>query len=477
MTTAAKRRFAQVGLGGRSAMYTRAITGRYSEACELVGLCDVNPGRLRQAVEAAREAGAEVPGYEADAFDRMIGETKPDSVIVTTMDCAHDYYICRAMELGCDAITEKPMTIDEDRCRRIIETRRRTGKKCTVTFNYRYSPPRTQVKDILMSGVIGDILSVEFQWHLDTHHGADYFRRWHRRKANSGGLMVHKATHHFDLVNWWLSTVPVSVFATGQRRFYTPRQAERYGLTRRAERCLDCPEAGRCAFYMDLRGNEPLRKRYLDNEGHDGYFRDRCVFSDEIDIEDCMNVVVDYASGAKMSYSLNAFLPWEGYSVAFNGTRGRVEHVCQESVYINGDGTVPGELLADGTTIKVYPHFKTARSVAIQTGAGGHGGGDSPLLDDILDPHVGADKYLRAADERAGAYSILVGIAANHSMASGQVVRIDELVEGLEAPEYPPMPSPEDPVPMEKPDIQLVSPYEAQRRQAEQARSGGGASA
>ena len=77
-----------------------------------------------------------------------------------------------------------------------------------MTFNYRYSPPRTQVKDLLMSGVIGDILSVDFHWMLDTHHGADYFRRWHRNKQNSGGLMVHKATHHFDLVNWWLSSVP-----------------------------------------------------------------------------------------------------------------------------------------------------------------------------------------------------------------------------------------------------------------------------
>ena len=59
-----------------------------------------------------------------------------------------------------------------------------------------------------MSGVIGDVLSVDFHWMLDTHHGADYFRRWHRNKQNSGGLMVHKATHHFDLVNWWLSSVP-----------------------------------------------------------------------------------------------------------------------------------------------------------------------------------------------------------------------------------------------------------------------------
>ena len=52
-----------------------------------------------------------------------------------------------------------------------------------------------------MSGVIGNVVSVDFHWLLDTRHGADYFRRWHRNKRNSGGLLVHKATHHFDLVN------------------------------------------------------------------------------------------------------------------------------------------------------------------------------------------------------------------------------------------------------------------------------------
>ena len=88
-----------------------------------------------------------------------------------------------------------------------------------------------------MSGAIGDVLSVDFHWMLDTSHGADYFRRWHGEKENSGGLMVHKSTHHFDLVNWWLSSIPEAVYASGHRKFYTPHQADRYGLTNRADRC------------------------------------------------------------------------------------------------------------------------------------------------------------------------------------------------------------------------------------------------
>ena len=143
----------------------------------------------------------------------MIRETRPDYVIVTTVDATHDDYIVRALDLGCDVITEKPMTTTADKTQRILDAVKRSGRHVRVTFNYRYAPPRTQVKDLLMRGEIGDVLSVDFTWLLNTVHGADYFRRWHSNKARSGGLMIHKATHHFDLVNWWLGAQPERVHA------------------------------------------------------------------------------------------------------------------------------------------------------------------------------------------------------------------------------------------------------------------------
>jgi len=427
-------------------MYSRAIVEQFADTCELVALCDNNEGRARLRAQWAHERGVEVPIYKDDAFDRMIAETKPDIVVVTTKDCTHDEYICRAMELGCNVITEKPMTTDEYKCQRILDTQKKTGRTCTVTFNYRYALPRTQIKDLLMSGVIGNIVSVDFHWLLDTRHGADYFRRWHRNKCNSGGLLVHKATHHFDLVNWWLSTVPEMVYAIGTRNFYRPETAARYGLTQRSERCLDCPEAQRCPFYMDLRAYPDLKSMYLDNEKYDGYFRDQCVFSADIDIEDTMHVIVKYRSGAMMSYSLHSFMPWEGYIITFNGTKGRLEHVCQESAYFSGDGSVPGELLPAGTTTKIYPHFRPGYEVEVWQSKGGHGGADPIMINDLFAPSRPNDKYRHAADQRAGAWSILTGIAANRSIERGQPVQISELIHGLEEPDFPPMPSPAEPI-------------------------------
>lgn len=441
-----RKRFAQVGLGSRSEMYSMALVGFMAKTSDLVGLCDSNEGRLQDRLEWAREKGAPARGYLAKQFDEMIVETRPDCVIVTTKDCTHADYICRAMELGCDVITEKPLTTDAEMCQRVIDTQSRTGKECRVTFNYRYSPPRTQVKDLLMSGVIGEVHSVDFHWLLDIHHGADYFRRWHRNKKNSGGLMVHKATHHFDLINWWLSSIPDSVFAIGNRKFYTPQTADRYGLHHRGQRCLDCLEASRCPFFLDLRGISGLSDMYLRNEKYDGYFRDQCVFSADIDIEDTMNLVVSYENGVVMSYSLNTFMPWEGYIVTFNGSRGRLEHKCMETVYISGDGSTPGALQSDGTSLRVYPHFEPAYEVPVWEAAGGHGGGDDLMLRDIFSPLPEPDKYMRAADQRAGAYSILTGVAANESLATGKLVKIDNLVRGIGRPDTPAMPTSTDPL-------------------------------
>jgi hypothetical protein len=222
--------------------------------------------------------------------------------------------------------------------------------------------------------------------------------------------------------------------------------AERYGLTNRNARCAGCSESEACPFYLDLRAYLELKRQYLDQEQYDGYFRDQCVFSPDIDIEDTMHVVVTYRSGATMSSSLYAFMPWEGYIVSFNGSNGWLEHTCQESTYFSGDGTVPGELQREGTTTKIYPHFQGGYEVDVWQIDGGHGGGDPLLLKDNFAPDSSDDKYLQAADFRAWAWSILTGITANHAMADGAPIHIKNLISGLAEPDYPPMPSPTEPI-------------------------------
>ncbi|MDX1933486.1 MAG: Gfo/Idh/MocA family oxidoreductase [Capsulimonadales bacterium] len=442
------KRYAIVGLGSRSSLYTHALHTDFREFGTLVGFCDPNRTRMNYwNAHYARSLGVEpVPTYTPADFETMLTEQAVDTVLVTSIDRTHDDYILRAMRQGCDVITEKPMTIDAPRCQRILDTIRETGRQLVVTFNYRYALLPTRIREVLRTGVIGDILSVHFEWLLDTRHGADYFRRWHRDKRNSGGLMVHKATHHFDVVNWWLGSYPETVYGIGQLAFYGRENAEKRGVTAFYERAKGSEAARDDPFALHLDRHTRLTALYGDAEHEDGYVRDRSVFADGISIEDDMAVLVRYASGATMTYHLTAYSPWEGWRIAFNGTKGRLEAEMHQNSYISGGSgdpntpntpntpnarTVPWAKEADlreEAFIRVRPHWEKPFDVEVPTATGGHGGGDERLLRDLFLPEREPDPLGRAAGPIDGAYSLLTGIAANRSFATGLPVRIADLV-------------------------------------------------
>ena len=434
-----KRRYALVGTGSRARMFRDALVGTYAETCELVALCDTNPLRMAAWQE---EAGLALPAYGPDEFEKMIRDRRVDTVIVTTVDRTHHEYLCRAMEAGCDAITEKPMTVDAEKCKRILDTQRRTGRRLTVTFNYRYAPRNSKVKELLQSGLIGTVSSVHFEWLLDTKHGADYFRRWHRDKRNSGGLMVHKSTHHFDLVNWWLSSRPETVMAMGDLRFYGRENAETRGESRAYVRGTGDARAAGDPFALDMAGQPDLKRLYLDCEKADGYIRDQNVFGDGISIEDDVGVLVRYRNRAVMTYHLVAFAPWEGYRVAFNGTKGRLELDVTEKAYVSGGeadhnlaknvrGGSP-HAIVEPATLLFRPHWGPPRKIDLpEANRGGHGGADTVLLEDLFGGGAGVDRLGRAAGHEDGALSILTGIAANRSMSTGLPVNVRDLLPDI----------------------------------------------
>ena len=176
---------------------------------------------------------------------------------------------------------------------------------------------------------------MHFEWLLDVRHGADYFRRWHRDKANSGGLLVHKASHHFDLVNWWLGAAPGRGVRARAGCSSTARTARRHGYARDYDRAHGSPAAADDPFALHLAANPRLRELYLDAEAEDGYQRDRNVFAPGVTIEDDMAVLVRYSTGATMTYHLTAYAPWEGYRVMVNGSRGRLELEVVESDHVS----------------------------------------------------------------------------------------------------------------------------------------------
>ncbi len=401
-----KTRIALIGTGSRgSSMWGKMVLDNYGEYVEYVGLCDKNPGRL----EAAKKyIGVTCKTYTD--FELMMSECKPDVLIVTVNDYLHNKYIVRGMELGCDVLTEKPMTTDEVKCQEILDAQKRTGKKLLVTFNYRYSPHRVKIWELINQGEIGEITSVDFHWYLDTSHGADYFRRWHRKREFSGSLWVHKASHHFDLLGWWLNSEPEEVFAFGSLDFYGKNGKQR------GTNCRSCDFKDTCQFYWDVNKNEYYKMLYTDNEQYDGYLRDGCVFKDDVDIFDKMCASIKYANGVQVAYSVVTYSPYEGYRIAFNGTKGRIDAWIQESNPVYDGGY---------DEIMITKNFGKRNYVRIPQSEG-HGGGDL-LLHDKIWKKIKEDPYNQVANIRDGAFAVLTGIAARKSCDSGQVVKIADL--------------------------------------------------
>ena len=404
------KKYVIVGGGTRGILsYAVPMVKEFGDVAELCGVYDIN---YKRAKLVSDYVGREIPVF--DSFEKMLEETKPDTVIVTTVDAFHDFYTIKALYAGCDVISEKPLTTTFEKALAIKKAEEETGKRVTVTFNLRFNPAFRRVKEIISSGVIGDVLSVHYQWMLDTAHGADYFRRWHRQKKNSGSLMVHKSTHHFDLANWYLDDEPESINAFGTCRFYGPI------TDKRGVRCRGCTHASECKYYIDIEKDAMLKKFYLDCEDVDGYFRDGCVFSPDIDIQDSVSVNVKYKKGAVMSYSLTAHSPLEGCNMVINGTEGRLEfskYWVQSADYSE---------ISDRARLKIYNRQGEEITVLLpKEDTTGHGGSDALLLKNLF-RGFDSDPLCQMADLRAGMMSIGIGMAANVSMAENRQVRLDE---------------------------------------------------
>ncbi len=433
-----KKRHAFVGTGGRAFSFVEPLVTTYSQTNQLVALCDLSAVRMAFYNERLKRLGlAAVPAYTAERFDEMLRTERPDEVFVCTQDSTHHDYIVRALHAGCDVITEKPMTTDAAKCRAVMDAVAATGKRLRVAFNYRWAPFRTKVKELIVGGAIGRVRSVNLEYLLDTHHGADYFRRWHAQLENSGSLLVHKATHHFDLVNWWLDAIPEQVFAYGDRVFYGRDNAIARGdekLTRYA-RYTGEPLAAGDPFRLDLTESESFRELYLNAEAESGYVRDRNVFRDGIDIPDQMSLNVRYRSGELLTYSLVCYSPREGMRVTFNGDRGRIEYHEFIGTHMNR-AVGPGEWAvedkpgaeAEGEWIRVFPHFASSYVVEMPEIRAAHGGADEILNAHFYGPPQPPDALGRVAGHEQGAASIAVGIAGMRSIQDNRPIDVADVV-------------------------------------------------
>lgn len=404
-----------VGTGHRgSGMFLKPCIHELQDRVNLVAIFDPN---IKRAKAALAECHAEAPIYTD--FEKMMGDMDPDGVIVTSRDCTHAEYVIRALKANKHVFSEKPLCTTVAQCEAIREAHATSTGRCLVTHNRRYDIAALTIQEIIRSGQLGEVFSMHFSESLDRCHGADYFRRWHREMSQGGGLMIHKASHHFDLLNWWAGAKPKTVNANGRLAFYGKNGPYRH------TRCSGCPHANVCAFYLDLSLSERYTKMYSETESEDGYMRDGCVFDPSIDIYDQMSVLIEYENDIQVDYSLIAYSPYESERVIIEGSKGRLEYTSLiDTGWLTGGQALPGIEQMASEHMTLYIAGKGTEKVPLNRGAGNHGGADPQLRSDFFRRDWTLEPTDQMASVEDAIQAVLVGTAANTSIQTGAPVDV-----------------------------------------------------
>ncbi|MDR4887178.1 Gfo/Idh/MocA family oxidoreductase [Fredinandcohnia sp. QZ13] len=427
------KRYAVCGLSNRALkMFIPPLLEKFAKQSEIVGLLDSDEYRIELCKEKFPVL-AQTPSYHPDQVEQMIKETKPDCIIVVSRDNTHIDYILKALEHDVDVITEKPMVTTANDAAKVMEAEKISKGKVTVAFNYRYSPYHRKIKELVLEGKIGRVTSVDLNWYIDTYHGASYFKRWNRKREFSGGLSIHKSTHHFDLVNWWIDQYPEEVFAHGALHYYGPNGELNPDPTTDNRFCGTCDVRDKCDYYVrwnprefsEVVEDDHLNMGEHKDNTYTNYRPDACIFDSEINIEDTYTATVKYNKGALLSYSINFSTPFEGYRLAINGTKGRIE--TQE---FHAPSRVPFEVPEQ--TIDFYPLFGSKEIIHVVKTAGGHGGGDPILIHDLYQGIDPRRHYEILAGAEAGAYSIALGEAVWKSVQEHKPISINQLLKSYQ---------------------------------------------
>lgn len=344
-----------------------------------------------------------------------------DVVIVSMNDYLHRDPAIAFMEKGYNILLEKPMAPNEADCRAIAECAKRTGVLFAVCHVLRYSPYFVQLRNIIQSGVIGDIVTMRHKESVCYWHQAHSFVRGNWRNSDETSPMIlAKSCHDTDILLYLLGKKCTKVSSFGSLYYFRPenRPAEA------ADRCLDCPLADSCiysakAFYLNklYSGDRswPLNvitRNFTEEEVVDALRNGpygRCVFACDNNVVDHQVVCMEFEGGTTASFTMTAFTPDGGRDTELMGTHGT----------ITGDGRF--------ITVK---KFRSAETVVYDTEAasgllsGGHGGGDQGMMHELYEAVSNNDQSLLRSGPDISLEGHLMAFGAEESRVTGEIVTL-----------------------------------------------------
>jgi len=220
---ATKLRWGLIGTGRRCWQHIKVI-GRSPESEVIVAICDIQPARM----DAAEKLIA-TPLTRYDKYQDLLARADLDVILVATPNYCHSEEVIAALGKGYDVLTEKPMAITCAECNAMIDAAKASGKILQVGLQLRYSPFYGKVHSLLKDGIIGNLKYVWFNefrgdWAKQSSDPEiDRKINWRFFNKLSGGTLVEKSCHYFDLFRWFIDSEPVRVVAMGGINVYDHR--------------------------------------------------------------------------------------------------------------------------------------------------------------------------------------------------------------------------------------------------------------
>lgn len=400
-----------IGAGSRGNVYGNYSLS-YPDEMDIVGVAE--PIQIRNDRYTQKHNISEENRFKTweDVFKRP---KFADAVLITTPDNLHYGPCMAALKAGYDVLLEKPISPSEKECRDILELSRKTGRIVAVCHVLRYAPYFVKLREIIQSGAIGELMSIQ---HLEPiehiHMSHSYVRgNWHDRNATTP-IILAKSCHDLDILRWIVGKPCEQIVAMGSLKWFRKENAPA-GST---DRCMDgcavesnCPYSAMKIYYRErgrtyvfdmpedksLHGDHILEKLRTTNYG-------RCVYKMDNNQEDHYISSIQFQNGVTASFSMEAFTSYEGRRTRVMGSM--------------------GDIVGDMETFTVTD-FRTKKSTVYDNSSGdGHGGGDWKLVRDWLQAVSQKNPALLSSTIDASIESHIMGFMAEKSRKTGKVEKI-----------------------------------------------------
>lgn len=403
------------GAGSRGNTYG-SYALKYSEELDIVGVAE--PIELRR--ERYSEKHNIAKENQFYTWEDVFKKPKfADFIIITTPDNLHYGPAMAALAKGYHLLLEKPIAQTWKECNDILQLQKKMNAIVAVCHVLRYSPYYRKVKEVIDSGVLGQLISVQHFEPIEREHMSHSFVRgnW-RKKEETNPIILAKSCHDLDVLRWWIGQKCTHVSSFGSLSWFTRANAPK-GST---ERCTDgcavestCPYSAlkiyhrgdRYTYAMDLPKEKELRKDAILQQLKTGPYG-RCVYKCDNNVADHQVVSMQFEKGITAGFNMEAFTDYHGRRTRIMGSMGCL--VGDEDVLTIGN------FITDKSEDWITKDHTSNLS--------GHGGGDFGLMRDFLRALDYNDASLLSSTLEASMDSHRMGFAAEESRVKYKMMKL-----------------------------------------------------